>query len=219
MSLREDISKLIEQSSKNIPPETLNIMSADTERLKQSGIIDKNLKIGDKIPSFSLPNVKGETITSAELLNRGPLVLSFYRGGWWPYCNLELRALQLVLPEIESFGAQLVAVSPNLPDKSLSAAEKNDLTFEVLSDVRNHVAREFGLLFTLAENLRPIYESFGIDIPAFNGDDSFELPMPATYVIDTNGIITHVFVDPDYTRRLEPTEIVEIIKNMMKANK
>ena len=82
MSLREDISKLIEQSSKNIPPETLNIMSADTERLKQSGIIDKNLKIGDKIPSFSLPNVKGETITSAELLNRGPLVLSFYRGGW-----------------------------------------------------------------------------------------------------------------------------------------
>ena len=219
MSLREDISKLIEQSSKNIPPETLNIMSADTERLKQSGIIDKNLKIGDKIPSFSLPNVKGETITSAELLNRGPLVLSFYRGGWWPYCNLELRALQLVLPAIESFGAQLVAVSPNLPDKSLSAAEKNDLTFEVLSDVRNHVAREFGLLFTLAENLRPIYESFGIDIPAFNGDDSFELPMPATYVIDTNGIITHVFVDPDYTRRLEPTEIVEIIKNMMKANK
>ena len=124
-----------------------------------------------------------------------------------------------MLPEIESFGAQLVAVSPNLPDKSLSAAEKNDLTFEVLSDVRNHVAREFGLLFTLAENLRPIYESFGIDIPAFNGDDSFELPMPATYVIDTNGIITHVFVDPDYTRRLEPTEIVEIIKNMMKANK
>lgn len=219
MSLREDISKLIEQSSKNIPQETLNAMSADTERLKQSGIIDKSLKTGDKMPSFSLPNVKGETISSAEFLASGPLVLSFYRGGWWPYCNLELRALQLVLPEIESFGAQLVAVSPNLPDKSLSTAEKNDLTFEVLSDVGNHMARDFGLLFTLAENLRPIYASFGIDIPAFNGDDTFELPMPATYVIDTNGIITYAFVDPDYTKRLEPTEIVEIIKNMMEAKK
>ena len=124
-----------------------------------------------------------------------------------------------MLPEIESFGAQLVAVSPNLPDKSLSTAEKNDLTFEVLSDVGNHVARDFGLLITLAENLRPIYASFGIDIPIFNGDDTFELPMPATYVIDTNGIITYAFVDPDYTKRLEPTEIVEIIKNMMEAKK
>ncbi len=122
--------------------------------------------------------------------------------------------MQLVLPEIESLGAQLVTVSPNLPDKSLSTIEKNDLAFEVLSDVGNHVARNFGLVFTLSEELRPIYASFGIDIPAFNGDDTFELPIPATYVIDTDGTITYAFVDADYTKRLEPAKIVEIIKNM-----
>lgn len=120
--------------------------------------------------------------------------------------------MQLALPEIEALGAQLVTVSPELPDKSLSTAEKNDLAFEVLSDLGNKVARDFGLVFSLAEELRPIYASFGIDIPAYNGDDTFELPLPATYVIDTDGTIAHAFVDTDYTRRLEPAEIVEILK-------
>lgn len=122
--------------------------------------------------------------------------------------------MQLKLPEIESLGAQLVAISPNLPDKSLSTVEKNRIAFEVLSDVGNHVAREFGLVFTLSEKLRPIYASFGIDIPAFDGDDTFELPMPATYVIDTDDTITYAFVDPDYTKRLGPAEIVNVLKNM-----
>jgi peroxiredoxin len=120
--------------------------------------------------------------------------------------------LQLALPEIEALGAHLVAVAPELPDKSLSTSEVNALAFEVLSDVGNKVAREFGLVFSLAEELRPIYASFGIDIPAYNGDDTFELPMPATYVIDTDGTILHAFVDTDYTKRLEPAEIVEILK-------
>jgi peroxiredoxin len=126
--------------------------------------------------------------------------------------------LQLELPKIESLGAQLVAISPNLPDKSLSTMEKNHIAFEVLSDVGNRVARDFGLVFTLSEELRPIYASFGIDIPAFNGDDTFELPMPATYVIDTHGIITYAFVDPDYTKRLEPGEIVNVLKTMTVEN-
>ena len=120
--------------------------------------------------------------------------------------------MQLTLPEIKALGAQLVTVAPELPDKSLSTAEKHALAFEVLSDVGNKVARDFGLVFSLAEELRPIYASFGIDIPAYNGDDTFELPMPATYVIDTNGTILHAFVDADYTSRLEPAEIVEILK-------
>ena len=120
--------------------------------------------------------------------------------------------MQLALSEIAALGAQLVTVSPELPDKSLSTVEKNNLAFEVLSDVGNKVARGFGLVFSLAEELRPIYSSFGIDIPAYNGDDTFELPMPATYVIDTDSTIIHAFVDADYTKRLEPTEIVEILK-------
>ncbi len=120
--------------------------------------------------------------------------------------------MQLALPEIEALGAQLITVSPELPDKSLSTAEKNALAFEVLSDVGNKLARDFGLVFSLAEKLRPIYANFGIDIPVYNGDDTFELPMPATYVIGTDGTILHAFVDTDYTKRLEPAEIVEILK-------
>lgn len=120
--------------------------------------------------------------------------------------------MQLVLPEIKSLGASLVAISPQLPEKSMSTAKKNSLTFEVLSDVGNRVAREFGLVFTLPERLRPIYQNFGVDLPSSNGDDSFELPIPATYVIDVDGTILHAFVDTDYTKRLEPAEVVEALK-------
>ena len=122
--------------------------------------------------------------------------------------------MQRTLPEIEALGAQLVTVSPQLPDNSLSTAEKLDLTFEVLSDVGNRVAREFGLVFTLPEEMRSIYQDFGIDLPAANGDESFELPMPATYVIDKSGIVRLAFVDIDYTRRLDPDDIIESLKKL-----
>jgi peroxiredoxin len=122
--------------------------------------------------------------------------------------------LQRALPEIEALGAQLVTVSPQLPDNSLSTAEKLDLTFEVLSDVGNRVAREFGLVFTLPEEMRSIYQDFGIDLPAANGDESFELPMPATYVIDKSGIVRLAFVDIDYTRRLDPDDIIDALKKL-----
>jgi len=122
--------------------------------------------------------------------------------------------LQRTLPEIEALGAQLVTVSPQLPDNSLSTAEKLDLTFEVLSDVGNRVAREFGLVFTLPEEMRSIYQDFGIDLPAANGDESFELPMPATYVIDKSGIVRLAFVDIDYTRRLDPDDIIDALKKL-----
>ncbi len=125
---------------------------------------------------------------------------------------MELRELQLKLPEITSLGAQLVAVSPQLPDNSLSTAEKLSLTFEILSDVGNKVARNFGIVFTLPETLRDIYKGFGIDLPASNGDQTFELPVPATYIINRQGIIEYAFVDIDYTQRMEPAMIVEILK-------
>ena len=122
--------------------------------------------------------------------------------------------MQRALPEIEALGAKLVTVSPQLPDNSLNTAEKLELTFEVLSDVGNKVAREFGLVFTLPEEMRSIYQDFGIDLPAANGDESFELPMPATYVIDRSGIIRLAFVDIDYTKRLDPEDIIAALKNL-----
>ena len=123
--------------------------------------------------------------------------------------------MQLALPEIESLGANLVAISPQLPEKSLSTAEENKAAFEVLSDVGNRVAREFGLVFTLAESLRPLYKKFGADVSAANGDESYELPITATYVIAGDGTIVHAFVDTDYTKRLEPAEAVEVLKKIV----
>lgn len=120
--------------------------------------------------------------------------------------------MQLALPEIEALGANLVAISPQLPEKSLSTAEENKVSFEVLSDAGNKVARAFGLVFTLAESLRPLYKKFGADVAAANGDESYELPITATYVIDMDGTIVHAFVDTDYTKRLEPAEAVEALK-------
>ncbi len=217
MNLQNQIKKMQTELIPQIPEDALRAIMAGTERLVLSGLAEKSLQKGDKAPSFSLPNARGEAVSSTELLTNGPLVVSFYRGGWCPYCNLELRALQRALPEIKALGAQLVAISPELPDKTLSTVEKHSLGFEVLSDVWNKVSRKFGLVFSLDEELRPIYQQFGFDIPAHNGDDSYELPIPATYVIDTEGTIVLSFVDADYTRRLEPTEIIRSLRGRKAA--
>jgi len=197
--------------SGQIPAEMLAVMRRSTATLAGSGIMDKSLRAGDSIPPFTLPSARGEQVSSQALLEQGPLVLSFYRGGWCPYCNLELKALAEALPEIESVGAQLVAISPELPDHELEIIENHKIDFDVLSDAGNRVARKFGLVFTLAEELRPVYAGFGIDLPSCNGDDSFELPMPATYVIGSDGVILHAFVNADYTQRMEPAEIIRFL--------
>jgi len=212
MSLRDEIADFGQQSAARIAEDIRLVMGNATKTLIDSGIAELGPKVGDKAPSFSLPNARGETVDIAAKLKDGPVVVSFYRGGWCPYCNLELRALQQKLPEIEDLGASLVAVSPETPDHSLSTAEKNELKFEVLSDVGNSVARGFNLVFEVAEELRPIYDKFGIDIPGHNGDDTFEIPMPATYVIDTDGTVLHAFVDADYTKRMEPDDVVDVLK-------
>ena len=122
--------------------------------------------------------------------------------------------MQLIAPQIESLGATLVALSPQVPEKSAATAGANGVGFLVLSDVGNTVARQFGLVFTLPERLRQLYAKFGIDIAAANGDESFELPISATYIIDRDGTIVHAFVDPDYRKRLEPVDIVGILERI-----
>lgn len=213
MNLTEELNKYRNKFRATKPAEIKAVMAKATEDLVKSGIIAGSLKKGDRIPDFTLPNAVGENIALRSLLERGLVVLSFYRGGWCPYCNLELRALQVALPEIEKLGANLVAISPQTPDNSLSTTEKNELSFQVLSDVGNQVARQFGLVFTLPEQLRPIYQEFGINVTAHNGDESFELPIAATYIVDRNGIVIHAFVDADYTKRLDPEEIIGILKD------
>lgn len=211
MSLTQDLQDLLAQNRQLIPAEQLALMDQAMADLANSGMSNRALNVGDRVPDFNLTNAIGQPVQFQDLQNQGPVVLAFYRGEWCPYCNLELRALQQSLPEIQALGATLVAISPQTPDHSLSTTEKHNLGFEVLSDVGNQVARAFGLVFQLPETLRPIYAGFGIDLPAYNGDRSFELPLPATYVVDRDRTIVHAFVNPDYTQRLDPAEILAVL--------
>lgn len=217
MSLTQDLANLAEQMSHKLPQEAQAAMAQAQTALHQSGIEAQVLTVGDALPEVTLPNALGQTVTLQTLLQEGPLVLTFYRGGWCPYCNMALRGLQQALPQMQALGANLVAIAPETPDHSLSTQEKQALTFEVLSDVGNRVARQFGLVFTLPAYLRPVYESIGIDLPAYNGDQSFELPLPATYVINPAGRIVHAFVNVDYKRREDPETILTVLKQQVVA--
>ena len=196
----------------NRPPEATAALRGATLALANSGIEDGTLKEGESMPGFALPNPAGDTVRSDDLLATGPLVLNFYRGGWCSYCNIEMRVLQERLSEIEALGASLVAIAPEAPTKAEATAAKNELTHEVLSDTGNAVARTFGLVFTVPESIREIYQRMGIDIPAYNGDDTFELPIPATYVVGQDGIVLKAFADPDYSKRLEVDDILAALR-------
>ena len=214
MNLTQELNTYKAKFKANQSEEIKSVMTQATTDLINNRLAEKSISTGDKLPDFSLPNALGEEVTLKSLLSKSALVISFYRGGWCPYCNMELRALQQALPEMEARGATLVAISPETPDSSLSTKEKNELSFEVLSDRGNVLARQLGLVFTLPESLRPIYQNFGIDIPAHNGDTTFELPLPATYVISADGTVVYSFASADYTQRLEPLEIVKALDKL-----
>ena len=215
MNLTQELNAYKERFKAKQPEEIKSVMAQATTDLINTQLAEESLGKGDKLPNFSLPNAVGEEVTLESLLSKGAVVISFYRGGWCPYCNMELRALQQALPEIEA-RATLVAISPETPDSSLSTKEKNELSFEVLSDRGNKLAKQLGLVFTLPESLRPIYNNFGIDIPAHNGDTSFELPLPATYVVSTDGTVVYSFASADYTERLDPSQIVKALDELEK---
>ncbi|MCH7772364.1 MAG: AhpC/TSA family protein, partial [Bacteroidetes bacterium] len=204
MLLKEEIKKMQEEMLPQIPEDVLKLLFSKTEELVNSGIAERTLNEGDEIPQINLPNSVGKSIDVNSMLKDGPVVISFYRGAWCPYCNLELKALQQALPEIKLLDAQLIAISPNTPDNSISSIEKHGLEFEVLTDAGNNIAKEFKLVFNLADELRPIFKQFNFDVPKYNGDESWELPIPATYIVNTDGRIVHSFVNADYTQRMEP---------------
>lgn len=181
------------------------------EDVKKSGILEQAKNVGDQAPEFTLKNALGNEVSLQDYLEKGPVVLTWYRGGWCPYCNLTLHRLQEELPNFQAEGANLLALTPELPDSTLSTAEKNELTFEILSDLNNSVAREYGLVFKLIPGVAEAYQT-GFGLHEYNGDESDELPLAATYVIDTNGIITYSFLHEDYRNRAEPKEILEALK-------
>lgn len=181
------------------------MIAGDIEDLRATGILDRAAKAGQAFPAATnLVDQHGKPFDLAALAAEKPLIVTFYRGGWCPYCNLELRAYQALLADIHRAGAELVAVSPEMPDHSLNTAEKNDLAFSVLSDIGGTLASALGIRFTLSDTVKPFYEKAGHALPDRNGDGSWALPMPATFVVAKGGTIAAAFVEPDYRKRIDP---------------
>jgi len=187
-------------------------MHRATAELVASGAAQRAKKAGDVAPAFSLRDADGNIVNSADLLKRGPLVLSFYRGVWCPYCNMALQALEAAKPEFDKYGASLVAISPQTAPNSRKSVRQNKLSFPILSDVKGQIGDAFGLRFHLPDYLVELYKQLKNDLPTFNDDPSWTLPMPARYVIGQDGVILYSEVNPDYTRRPEPEDMIAVLQ-------
>ena len=218
MSLKEQLAEYRADWRKRVPADRQAIMERHIEQLRTGVIARTMLKVGNRAPEFMLRNAKEEIVDIGALRKKGPVIVTFYRGGWCPYCNLELKAFQEILPEIKAAGASLVAISPEKPDDTLSTAEKNALAFEVLSDVGQKVGRAFGLVYQFTDELRSAYRGFGRNIPAHNGTPGeWALPVSATYVIDRNGTIIYAYTDVDYRDRADPRDVLDFLTSKAAA--
>jgi peroxiredoxin len=201
----------------SVPRSVIETMHRATAELIASGGAQRALKAGDTVPAFTLADPDGNAVSSASLLSKGSLVISFYRGVWCPYCNMELQALQNILPQFQALGASLIAISPQNPVNSRKSVRQNNLSFPILSDPHNDVAAAFGLRFALPDYLVDLYKSLKNDLPAFNGDPSWTLPMPGRFVVGEDGTILYAEVNPDYTRRPEPEAMLPALRSVRSA--
>jgi peroxiredoxin len=229
----EDINQMEESMIKDEPKKTLReklenkkknfIQTADEKKkiayedgiiaIKENGILDDAINAGDKAPTFTLPNATGKKVSLENELKKGPIVLTWYRGGWCPYCNMQLSAYQQRLSDFQKAGANLIAISPELPDKSLTTSEKHDLDFEVLSDKDNKVAKKYGIVFDLTEEVEKYYKS-AFSFADYYGHETGKLPLSVTYVIAQDGKVAWAFLDPDYRKRAEPDDIINAVNNL-----
>lgn len=196
----------------SVPRSVIETMHRATAELIASGQAQRAKKAGDLAPSFALKDPDGNVVRSDDLLRKGPLIISFYRGVWCPYCNMELQALQAAKPEFDKYGASLIAISPQTAPNSRKSVRENKLDFPILSDVKGSVGAEFGLRFNLPDYLVELYKNLKNDLPSFNDDPNWTLPMPARYVIGQDGIILYSEINPDYTHRPEPEELLPVLK-------
>jgi peroxiredoxin len=212
MGLEEELAAFRAEFERTAPSGRAALYSAKIEELRGQFPLKDAIAAGDKAPDFSLPDSRGRQVSLTTLLRGGPAVVTFYRGGWCPYCNIQLRAYQRALPEIAALGGQIIAISPQLPDRSLSVVEKNALEFDVLSDVGNVVGRSFGVVYALPEELRAAMRLNHKALPGINGDESWELPLPATFVVAQDRSVALAYVDVDYRRRLASEDIVTTLR-------
>jgi peroxiredoxin len=206
--LQQQIDEFIAEGASWLPTDLLRDLLRPIGQLVTSGAVENALKEGEQAPDFTLADTRGNVVKLSHLLKQGPVVITFYRGQWCPYCHLALRAYQQAVPLLQAERTTLVAISPQMPHHSQALAEKLGLTFALLSDRGNQVARAYGLAFTIEEALRRAHLRVGADLPAFNGTDAWELPMAGTFLVDRSGTVRVAFVDPDFTRRLDPSVII-----------
>lgn len=199
------------------PPEVVAVLHRITDELIASGQAGRSLHAGDRAPAFTLPDPDGKLVSSQDLLAKGPLVLTFYRGVWCPYCNLDLQALEEVRTEIEARGAFLIAVSQQTAANSRKAQRTNKLGFPIVGDKDGELAAKFGIRWHLPDDVQAVHKQLGADLVAFNGEDSWTLPMPARYVIGQDGVIAYAEVNPDYTRRPEPSDVFAVLDQLNRS--
>ena len=212
MSLQKQLEELTSKLRALVPADRLATVDRAIEGLQQSGIANRALKKGDKAPAFELPDGDGRLWRSEDLLRSGPLVMVFYRGRWCAYCNTQLVALQEIHKQIAAAGASLVAVSPQTQKHTYMTRDMHKLRFPLLSDAGNQLARQFGLVFRLSPELQAMYESIYTKLPGYNGDQGWELPLPATYIVQPDRSISYARMDTDWRHRAEPEELLSNLK-------
>jgi len=205
------------QAGREANPDFMKNVDEIIARAKEFQQGDKAIELGKIAPDFVLPNQKGILLSLTNLLTQGPIVVTFYRGSWCPYCNIQLRALQDRLDDIHALGAQLIAISPQVPDNSLTPDEISKMDFIVLSDQDANVASQYGVAWKVPEFLiEHMKTDRNLDLEAINNGNGSILPIPATFVIDRDGTITWRFVDVDYRTRSEPNDIIEALQKLSK---
>ena len=207
-SLREIFAERKELIAKYVPPETQAVHARVIASLRESVSLRMSLAVGAKAPHFELKDHNGKLVSSRELLSHGRLVICFFRGRWCPFCVGQLEAMNLILPQIEQAGASLVAISPQTVQQSFFMADQHKLRFPLLSDAGNKVARQFGLVYRVPDEQQAIYRRAFVNLPFANGDDSWELPIPATFILDRDGTVLYASANEDYTERPEPADIL-----------
>jgi peroxiredoxin len=211
LSLQQQLDELSSKLRSLVPADRLTTIDHAVEELKAAGLVERAFKTGDRAPSFELPDGDGMMWRSEDLLRGGPLAIVFYRGRWCAYCNAQLAALQQIHSQLAADGASLVAISPQTQKHSYMTRDMHRLRFPVLSDSGNEVARAFGIVYRVSPEMQRLYESIMTKLPGYNGDASWELPLPATYVVRTDRIISFARVDADWRQRPEPAEILHLV--------
>jgi len=210
--LREIYAERNELITKYVPAETQNIHAQAVAELKQRNLAANILPVGAKAPQFELPDHNGKVILSSGLLAHGRLVLCFIRGRWCPFCVGQMEAMNLIVPQIEQAGATFAAISPQTVKQSFFMHDQHKLRFPLLSDAGNKVARQFGLTYRVPAAQEAIYRRAFVNLPFTNGDDSWELPLPATFIVDRDPTILYASANEDYTDRPEPGDIIRVLQ-------